>query len=575
MDGSALLLPAAVHQDYPGPVIRPMHEIRLIEFVSEAHEGDICCRASVSPLLDTPLNYTALSYTWGSWDDCRTITLDGCPLRITHNLWVALRRLSVTCPSRRFWIDQVCINQHDSRERGHQVECMAEIFSRADKVFVWLGECSDDTLTRTITNSGHHPLRSQMESAVATTQPMWWTRAWVVQEFAVARDPPIICFGPHQIEWDIDEVPFKSTSETADRWLRDIAAVRDKRPANGRADLTLSQLGRVLARTTSSDPRDKVYSMLGLAIEGNCTYVNYDIAVSDVFERATFSAVQLGGYSILSLARPTFQSVAGLACWAVDFTFPHRGTSDGHVEFWNSRAIHNFQDLFTSSRTGFNTMGSPSLRYLHGCAELVLLGSVWDCVTLVVPLGRPKRPLKQKSWRASLSNYTESADERQFRFDHLQAMALADSTQDPYGYINQEMGDKQRGSSASNIARLNFWFALHLFNLWLTKWPTQARSSLAGDRIEIQRWTWYAEYQSNDLAFFITSRGFLGFGPSTIQPGDHVYLVHDYPKLMVVRPTDTKSVQFVSFAYVNGMTTAEQRHHATIVGTEEKEFSLV
>jgi hypothetical protein len=48
-------------------------------------------------------------------------------------------RLEKTGP-RRIWIDAVCINQQDLRERSQQVSIMRDIYRSARDVVVWLGE---------------------------------------------------------------------------------------------------------------------------------------------------------------------------------------------------------------------------------------------------------------------------------------------------------------------------------------------------------------------------------------------------------------------------------------------------
>jgi hypothetical protein len=44
------------------------------------------------------------------------------------------------------WVDALCINQANLGEKNHQVALMAQIYSRADKVLVYLGEsdCESD-----------------------------------------------------------------------------------------------------------------------------------------------------------------------------------------------------------------------------------------------------------------------------------------------------------------------------------------------------------------------------------------------------------------------------------------------
>lgn len=41
-----------------------------------------------------------------------------------------------------FWVDQICINQEDIKERSHQVKLMCRIYRNAQSTIVWLG-CSD------------------------------------------------------------------------------------------------------------------------------------------------------------------------------------------------------------------------------------------------------------------------------------------------------------------------------------------------------------------------------------------------------------------------------------------------
>jgi hypothetical protein len=43
------------------------------------------------------------------------------------------------------WIDAICINQDNREEKEHQIPLMAEIYSKALRVVVWLGEAEDDS----------------------------------------------------------------------------------------------------------------------------------------------------------------------------------------------------------------------------------------------------------------------------------------------------------------------------------------------------------------------------------------------------------------------------------------------
>jgi hypothetical protein len=90
--------------------------------------------------------YDALSYTWGVLDRSITVyELDDTGSRrlslvISTNLAIALKYLRSECEHRMLWIDALCINQEDIQERNIEVKRMGEIYTRARKTLIWLGE---------------------------------------------------------------------------------------------------------------------------------------------------------------------------------------------------------------------------------------------------------------------------------------------------------------------------------------------------------------------------------------------------------------------------------------------------
>lgn len=47
------------------------------------------------------------------------------------------------------WVDQICINQKDIRERDQQVMLMRDIYATSQMVCVWLGEQHAEVYVRT------------------------------------------------------------------------------------------------------------------------------------------------------------------------------------------------------------------------------------------------------------------------------------------------------------------------------------------------------------------------------------------------------------------------------------------
>lgn len=88
--------------------------------------------------------YDAVSWCWGKGGRIRPVRArcdggDYC-LRISENLESALRHLRLTDKFRTLWVDAICIDQVNSVEKNKQVPMMSEIYGKAQRVCVWLGD---------------------------------------------------------------------------------------------------------------------------------------------------------------------------------------------------------------------------------------------------------------------------------------------------------------------------------------------------------------------------------------------------------------------------------------------------
>ncbi|PVH92460.1 hypothetical protein DM02DRAFT_276400 [Periconia macrospinosa] len=89
--------------------------------------------------------YSALSYTWGGTEKASTVLVDRKALHVTENLYRALQNLRSKDVDQVLWVDAICIDQENLRERGHQVRHMCKIYSQAEGVIVWLGGATLET----------------------------------------------------------------------------------------------------------------------------------------------------------------------------------------------------------------------------------------------------------------------------------------------------------------------------------------------------------------------------------------------------------------------------------------------
>jgi len=128
-----------LYQHVPLGTQRSIRVLRLAPSVK--HDSQIRGQL-VEVSLDSNPKYEALSYVWGPLQPECYIECHGSKLRISANCGAALRRLRYRCCLRNLWIDAICINQTSIPEKNIQLRLMADVYRKARRVLVWLGEGS-------------------------------------------------------------------------------------------------------------------------------------------------------------------------------------------------------------------------------------------------------------------------------------------------------------------------------------------------------------------------------------------------------------------------------------------------
>ncbi|KAH7131240.1 heterokaryon incompatibility protein-domain-containing protein [Dactylonectria macrodidyma] len=113
---------------------------------ADQNPSPLTCRLEHRQLDGSSVDYEAISYIWGTEDATHQITIDGKSFSIRPHLLSILLALRLPNQSRTVWVDAVCINQRDVRERNHQVLQMNAVYAQARQVNVWLGEADECTL---------------------------------------------------------------------------------------------------------------------------------------------------------------------------------------------------------------------------------------------------------------------------------------------------------------------------------------------------------------------------------------------------------------------------------------------
>ena len=130
----------------------PKQPGRTKNSMSQQDHADIRCKVFQGRLSDLscpgrPM-YAALSYCWGSTAKSRTILCNKIPVEITENLFHAMKWIRLPTRPRFVWIDCLCIDQNNAKEKSRQVSRMDLIFSQAH-VISYIGGSTDTTHART------------------------------------------------------------------------------------------------------------------------------------------------------------------------------------------------------------------------------------------------------------------------------------------------------------------------------------------------------------------------------------------------------------------------------------------
>ncbi|KAN0110765.1 HET domain containing protein [Hyaloscypha variabilis] len=219
--------------------------IRILQIEPGQREQSIQCTLLEGFSEDWINDYIALSYTWGSVNDVRTI----------HSL----RLPNVTG---RIWVDSVCINQGDIDDRTNQVKRMTQIYRDASGVFIWLGPL---TTTTSVAVNLIHAINA---------------KGALGNEAAVSKGVIVAC-GQYRMDWDSLFYACSIAKQANLQGFRDIpsqmgynrvlriGAYQNALNGYDPEGFTLEDLLCHERSALATDDRDKVFSLLGLASDIN------------------------------------------------------------------------------------------------------------------------------------------------------------------------------------------------------------------------------------------------------------------------------------------------------------------
>ncbi|KAF2818324.1 HET-domain-containing protein [Ophiobolus disseminans] len=199
---------ASAYPSYTYEQLSNEKTIRLMEIEpSQDRTSTVECCLKVVSLASAP-SYEALSYRWGKKDD-RYLRCGGESLSIRRNLEDVLKRLRNTHTQRVIWTDAICINQEDPKEKEGQLKLMREIYSKAARVLIWLGEDVEGKAEQAFDRieslalpkyDTPIPIDPWWNPVAAFYSCAWFSRLWVFQEIAMAISANVL-WGSFTIAW--------------------------------------------------------------------------------------------------------------------------------------------------------------------------------------------------------------------------------------------------------------------------------------------------------------------------------------------------------------------------------------
>ncbi|KAF2097244.1 hypothetical protein NA57DRAFT_77498 [Rhizodiscina lignyota] len=546
--------------------------------------GDVSpCRKFnlIEASLDEPESvpvYTALSYAWGDRTDNVIIEIDSHPLGISRNLADALDNVieKVVETSQYLWVDQISINQQDQAERSSQVRYMSYIYEKSASVCVWLGNTfQDHTIAidilsawksyvggierpsrgpfRFILNqvSGDQEALAKVISIISSdrewnainklSQSLWWERAWVVQEATGPAPTYCMCgrawipfpdlIGSLMLARLVSQMPayfFKSVKTRRAYCMLMMADLRAHR------ELRLLDALQFLRTFSCTDPRDKVYAILGLVDKNEDIIVpDYSNPLSQVYTDVVRYCIAvyppLHRLNFLAYVSGSSESTA-VATWP-SFVPNWNGFSDFDI-FKKSKQEYKIDDRLYSA-----SLDSTSNISLEGSTLTVDAFEV-DTVSEIESLCPSENDVDAalKAWKPKDPNspYRSGGTNHEAYLHTL----VGDVLRTPnFGLVRGAYFQNEllKRDSVENFTADEIQSAHHM------------RVSLACNIV----------YRR----FFRTKTGFMGIGPASMQVGDKVFGFLGGQMLYIVRCrlSDSESLHpsldntFVGECYVEGL----------------------
>ena len=535
--------------------------------------------------------YTALSYVWGSQTELVEVKIVGGSKMITLKLCTALLELEKDAfqleldnsPPKLFWIDALCINQADDAEKSYQVRRMKDLYANADEVVAFLGTtpqraerwvsvafdlCREyerrfketDWFDREASFRAGRLSDADDKALQSVFNRMYFMRVWVLQEFA-GCSKTTVRGGSHSM--DVETFLF------ATMWLwrafdphclvglkgyarvLNVFHVRTtvREGSEGVNLLDILVTGR---ETSASDPRDKVFGLVGLLddeLVSGSIRPDYSKTVQQVYTDVAKHLIQTtNDLAVFCYGGLGNSQISELPSWVPDWSAARK--KDGVIDYMS-------KETFTDEKLFKAHHGRRHTSTIDNRLKSIL------CRGLTLDRVKSVHDVKKRIFRDSTH---QTGVSRQDFFAPLEELGsepdrVYEFTKELYDIAYFRTLSTDGTPYDSRLSRTSMW----------EHFPF---SSKATSRGPLKGWgpdeVWKEAVNSvrqitTGRRMFITDKGYLGLGVAEV--GDTVSILSGGSVPFVLRLNSVGHYQLVSECYVHGVMDGE-----AVGGAREEDF---
>lgn len=559
-----------------------------------------------------PVAYNALSYTWGIEMADRQILVNEQPFAVSPTLESAICHLRTEDQPFPVWIDAICIDQEAGSEKVNQIKKMHRIYGNAQRVIAWLGEsdgASDAAfafakwLSESITDAERrelhayqiifppslrrflYPANIDFFSAVnMLVGRSYWRRAWIVQEFVVAKSVLVQC-GKASIPWHklqraiilancapyiFTTVCGGRTSDPVDaQAVVNLCRARTNYHVASNPHTVFDSSRRMIQDLDNNRTRlckldhDRIFSSLALMPKAfvDRIRIDYSQTVEELFKSVVPAFFE--AYGCLDILAQSNHSVwnTGLPSWVPDWRREGRVCMFIEPKFKPKKRPY---ALFSSDLSQLSVKGSKIATVLETHCECDLLPSLKKRDCSEDDRGRPVPNVDGIcGWRLTpLRTQEELAD---ILFPALYRWNSEILLPFP-GLPNVFLKLLQAKRDPASFDEWSWWLK--------TKFPRRAPSL---PDWENKAWHDLEKTLSNLLLSrtIVATADFLAIAPDFSQPGDEIYWIEGCSALILLRPTGNGDYKFLGDVFVGSQRNKEDTLVPDFNKTGSRTFEII